>query len=209
VTGLAATSVAAVVAATALAVSPLLPVSALRIGRLPMPRVPTDVAAFRREDPSIVGADVPARTRVASDALAGLLAAVALVVVTADVVLVWSSDAWAWALAGLSGLALLLRARAYTRAVQRGGLVAGGVMALMVAAPGLFMSGPPGLRPALNAVPLIAYAGASLVLVGFGLATFGFGFVLALPLWIASSYAAWKDIFGIRDAPPGDRRTSG
>jgi len=61
----------------------------------------------------------------------------------------------------------------------------------------------------LNAVPLIAYAGASLVLVGFGLATFGFGFVLALPLWIASSYAAWKDIFGIRDAPPGDRRTSG
>jgi hypothetical protein len=56
---------------------------------------------------------------------------------------------------------------------------------------------------ALNAIPLIAYAGASLVLVGFGLATFGLGFVLALPLWIASSYAAWKDIFGIRDAPPG------
>jgi len=25
--------------------------------------------------------------------------------------------------------------------------------------------------------------------------------VLALPLWAASSYAAWKDIFGIRDAP--------
>jgi hypothetical protein len=38
---------------------------------------------------------------------------------------------------------------------------------------------------------------------GSGLATFGFGFVLALPLWIASSYAAWKDIFGIRDAPQG------
>jgi type VII secretion integral membrane protein EccD len=98
-----------------------------------------------------VGADVPARTRVASDALAGLLAAVALVVVAADVVLVRSSDAWAWALAGLSGLAMLLRARAYTRAVQRGALVAGGVAALVVAAPGLFMSGPPGLRPALIA----------------------------------------------------------
>ena len=54
---------------------------------------------------------------------------------------------------------------------------------------------------ALNAIPLIAYAGASLVLLAFGLATFGLGFVLALPLWIASSYAAWKDIFGIRDAP--------
>jgi uncharacterized membrane protein len=54
---------------------------------------------------------------------------------------------------------------------------------------------------ALNAIPLIAYAFASLVLLAFGLATFGLGFVLALPLWIASSYAAWKDIFGIRDAP--------
>ena len=54
---------------------------------------------------------------------------------------------------------------------------------------------------ALNAIPLIAYAGVSLVLLAFGLATLGLGFVVALPLWIASSYAAWKDIFGIRDAP--------
>ena len=30
---------------------------------------------------------------------------------------------------------------------------------------------------------------------------YGLGLVLALPLWAASSYAAWKDIFGIRDAP--------
>ena len=58
----------------------------------------------------------------------------------------------------------------------------------------------------LNTIPLIAYAAASLVLLAFGLATFGLGFVLALPLWIASSYAAWKDIFGIRDPPQGDRR---
>jgi uncharacterized membrane protein len=54
---------------------------------------------------------------------------------------------------------------------------------------------------ALNTIPLIAYAGASMVLLAFGLATFGFGFAIVLPLWIASSYAAWKDIFGIRDAP--------
>ena len=53
----------------------------------------------------------------------------------------------------------------------------------------------------LNTIPLLAYAAASLVLLAFGLATLGLGFVLALPLWVASSYAAWKDIFGIRDAP--------
>jgi len=54
---------------------------------------------------------------------------------------------------------------------------------------------------ALNALPLLVYATASLVLLGFGLATMGLGLVLALPLWAASSYAAWKDIFGVRDAP--------
>jgi hypothetical protein len=54
---------------------------------------------------------------------------------------------------------------------------------------------------ALNTLPLLVYGAASLVLLGFGLATFGLGLVLALPLWAASSYAAWKDIFGIGDAP--------
>ena len=56
---------------------------------------------------------------------------------------------------------------------------------------------------ALNALPLLVYAAASLVLLGFALATMGLGLVLALPLWAASSYAAWKDIFGIREAPAG------
>jgi uncharacterized membrane protein len=51
----------------------------------------------------------------------------------------------------------------------------------------------------LNTLPLLVYSAASMVLLGFGLATFGLGFALALPLWAASSYAAWKDIFGIRD----------
>jgi len=69
-----------------------------------------------------------------------------------------------------------------------------------------------GVRPALafaaswnafvlNTLPLLVYSAASMVLLGFGLATFGLGLALALPLWAASSYAAWKDIFGIREAP--------
>jgi len=54
---------------------------------------------------------------------------------------------------------------------------------------------------ALNTVPLLVYAAASLVLAGFSVATMGVGLVLALPLWAASSYAGWKDVFGVRDAP--------
>lgn len=54
---------------------------------------------------------------------------------------------------------------------------------------------------ALNTVALLVYGAISLVLLGFSLLTMGIGLVLALPLWAASSYAAWKDVFGVRDAP--------
>ena len=44
------------------------------------------------------------------------------------------------------------------------------------------------------------------VLLGFGLADDGRRrSSLALPLWAAASYAAWKDIFGVREAPPSRR----
>jgi uncharacterized membrane protein len=54
---------------------------------------------------------------------------------------------------------------------------------------------------ALNTVTLLVYGALSFVLLGLSLVTMGIGLVLALPLWAASSFAAWKDIFGVRDAP--------
>jgi hypothetical protein len=54
---------------------------------------------------------------------------------------------------------------------------------------------------AQNTVPLLVYGLAALVLLAFALLTAGLGLVVALPLWAAASYAAWKDVFGIRDAP--------
>jgi len=56
----------------------------------------------------------------------------------------------------------------------------------------------------LNTGPLLVYAAASMLLLGFGLMTMGVALVVVLPLWTAASYAAWKDIFGLRDAPPDD-----
>jgi hypothetical protein len=53
---------------------------------------------------------------------------------------------------------------------------------------------------AINALPLLAYSAVSLVLLGFCILTSGLGLVLALPLWAASGYAAWKDIFSVRVA---------
>jgi hypothetical protein len=53
----------------------------------------------------------------------------------------------------------------------------------------------------LNTMPLLVFAGLSLVLLGLGLLTSGIGLVLAMPLWAASSYTAWRDIFGVEEAP--------
>ncbi len=53
----------------------------------------------------------------------------------------------------------------------------------------------------LNTPALLVYAAVSLVLLGVGVLTMGIGLLLVLPIWAASSYAAWKDVFGVRDAP--------
>jgi hypothetical protein len=54
---------------------------------------------------------------------------------------------------------------------------------------------------AQNTLPLVVYCAGSLVLVAFGLITHLVGLVLALPLSTAAAYAAWKDIFGLREPP--------
>jgi uncharacterized membrane protein len=53
----------------------------------------------------------------------------------------------------------------------------------------------------LNTLPLLVYGAVSLLLLGFGLLTMGIGLVLVLPLWSASSYAAWKDVFDVHEPP--------
>lgn len=50
---------------------------------------------------------------------------------------------------------------------------------------------------ARNVAPLALYGALSLVLLLFGWATYGIGFVIALPLWATSSYTAWKDIYAV------------
>jgi type VII secretion integral membrane protein EccD len=104
---------------------------ALRLGRLPLPRVPTDVAAFRRDEKPTLGREVSQGTQVAEDALTALLAALAATVTGAAMVLLDTGGRWAWSLAGVGGLALLMRARAYAGVGQRAALLLGGAAALV------------------------------------------------------------------------------
>jgi uncharacterized membrane protein len=58
-----------------------------------------------------------------------------------------------------------------------------------------------GVAFARNTLPLLVFGAASLVLLVFAMVTAGLGLALALPLLTAASYAAWKDVFGVPDAP--------
>ena len=48
-----------------------------------------------------------------------------------------------------------------------------------------------------NSPAFFLYGALSIALLGIAFVTMGLGLVIALPLWAASSYAAWKDLFGV------------
>ncbi len=112
-------STAAVVIALSTALCPALPMVALRLGRLPLPRIPSDVAAFRAEERPTLGPDVIDETAAAEDSLTGLLAAVSVLVAGGAGVLLAGHSRWGWALAATAGLTLVLRSRSYAGTAQR------------------------------------------------------------------------------------------
>jgi hypothetical protein len=48
-----------------------------------------------------------------------------------------------------------------------------------------------------NVPALTLYGALSIALLGFAFITYGLGLSITLPLWAASSYVAWKQLFGI------------
>jgi type VII secretion integral membrane protein EccD len=155
---LAPASTAAVVAVCSVAFGVLLPTIALRAGRLPLPRIPADLSAFRRDEKPTPGPEVERGTRVAEDTLTALLAALAATAALAvAVMLARSGGAWASGLGATVGLALLLRSRAYVSTAQRTSLLAGGAVALVLT--GIHVGGAGGVPVRLGLAAVLALAG--------------------------------------------------
>ena len=126
-----AVSACAVAVPIAAALCAAAPMIALRLGRLPLPRVPSDVGAFRADEESTLSPDVLDQTTSAEQILTGLLTAFAAVTVGCSVVLLRYPSQWAWTLAGLAGLVWVLRSRSYAGATQRTMLLAAGLIVLI------------------------------------------------------------------------------
>lgn len=155
-------AVAAVTLVVALAVAPALPMLALRLGRLPLPRIPTDVEAFRHDEKPTLGPDVIHETRTAEEVLTGVLGALAVVAAGCALVLLRGGSGWGCLLTAVAGLVLTLRSRAYAGAGQRLVLFVPGLLLLVGAAARVAANGNPGARLAVIAVALLAAVGAAL-----------------------------------------------
>ena len=124
---------AAVCCALATALAAVAPSLALRLARLPLPRVPADMDAFRADEKPTLGPDVLGRTSAAEQVLAGLVAALGLVVFGGVIVLLRNDVLWQAILAGVLGVVWLLRSRSYAGTAHRVVLVVTGLAVLALA----------------------------------------------------------------------------
>jgi type VII secretion integral membrane protein EccD len=110
---------AAITIATLLALTPLIPMFAFRLARLPLPAVPTGTEDLRRENEVVPGPRVLAQTRSADRFMTGLVGALGAVATGCEIFLAtgpgWSGPT----MCAVVGLALVLRARLFFGRTQR------------------------------------------------------------------------------------------
>jgi type VII secretion integral membrane protein EccD len=158
-------AVAGAAAVLATAFGAVAPMISLRLAKLPLPTVPSDMDAFRAEEQPVMDESVLDQTSVAEGMLTGLLGAFGLVVAGSAIVLTRQDAVWQAVLTGVLVVVWLLRSRSYNAAAQRIVLVGTGLVTLV----------------ALGAW-LAAYGGQMTLLVGFvALAAAG-----VLTLWYSS-----------------------
>ncbi len=122
---------AAVTGTMLVALTPAWPALALRAARLPLPRVPADVAEFQAEQQPTLDHEVLDQTADADGFLSALLGVSVLGVAACAPALVDDHEVWAGVLVVLWATGLALRSRSYVGAAQRGPLLAGGVLTML------------------------------------------------------------------------------
>ena len=152
-----AVDTAAVLLAVVLTLTPLVPLLSIRLGRLPVPVLPTTAEELVADQPAVPRARVEARVRRSDELLTGMLGGGAVVTVLASAVLVLSGRTSALVLVALVAGVGLLRTRMFPALRHRLPLaLAGGAGLLLLGAAGLALD--PGQRLVV-AVPVLVAVG--------------------------------------------------
>ena len=124
-TDLSAAATASIIAAVALAVSPLLPTLSFRLSRLPLPLIPTDAADLQRDTATVDPTEILGKAVRADQYLTGLVGGVGLGLAAAAL-LIAGDGVSEYVLAVILSLICLFRARLFTGRAQRAVLLAAG-----------------------------------------------------------------------------------
>lgn len=119
---------AAILVALVVAVTPTMPLLSIRLGKLPMPRLPTDAEELVADPPPVPLPRVQATVRRTDELLTGMLGGGALVLSVAQIVLVGSDRGSAVVLVILAAVATLLRGRLFPAVRHRAPLLVAGVI---------------------------------------------------------------------------------
>jgi len=126
---------AAIVAGTAVALTPAVPLLSIRLGKLPVPVLPSTTEDLLADPPPVSRARVLARVRRSDELLTGMLGGGAVVSLAAGVVLVADGRTSSLVLVALVSASALLRARLFPATRHRLPLLVTGVLGLALLVP--------------------------------------------------------------------------
>ncbi len=144
--------------------APSWPTAALRLGRVPMPRIPRDVSDFTELTSTDEGRDTVGAARDSGRYLVALLLAFGLVVGVCAFVVLGQGGLWATFLSIALALAVLARARHLRATVAKSSALAVGAFAALLVVTGLVAGGEPSLVILLIVVAVAGVAVAALLI---------------------------------------------
>lgn len=134
--------VATILVSVVVIFTPIIPLLSIRLGKLPMPTLPTTVDDLLADPPVVPLPRVHATVRRSDELLTGLLLGGAFIVALGQIVLIGSGELSALILVAVVAAALLLRARLFPAVRHRAPLLVAGVLGIGAIAVGTMVTAP-------------------------------------------------------------------
>lgn len=156
--------IAAILIAVVVTFTPMFPLLSIRLGKLPMPTLPTSAEDLLADPPRVAPSRVRATVRRSDELLTGMLLGTAAIAIFAQIMLVLDGGTGALILVAVVSVATMLRSRLFPTLRHRIPLLATGLVGILSLALGI-LSQPPEFRlavgvPAMFVLALILLAAA-------------------------------------------------
>jgi len=155
------TDVAAILVSVVIIFTPVIPLLSIRLGKLPMPTLPSTVDDLLADPPVVPLPRVHATVRRSDELLTGMLLGGALIVTLSEIALVATGELTGVILVAIVAAATLLRSRLFPAVRHRAPLLVTGVLGLAAIAVGTMVMSP-GARLSVTLPVLVILAGAAL-----------------------------------------------